>query len=99
MNPKIEDAERGVALAIEAGVDLIVGVGGGSVMDMAKLIKAFYSAPDKTKELARGELASGPRHSYDTSAHDEHWSEAAHFAVVYIGLDKYSWHRSYCLMQ
>ena len=56
MNPKIEDAERGVALAIEAGVDLIVGVGGGSVMDMAKLIKAFYTAPEKSKELAKGEL-------------------------------------------
>lgn len=57
VNPKIEDSERGVALAIEAGVDLIVGVGVGSVMDMAKLIKAFFTAPEKSKELARGELA------------------------------------------
>ena len=57
VNPKIQDAERGVALAIEAGVDLIVAVGGGSVMDMAKLIKAFYTAPKKSKELAMGKLA------------------------------------------
>ena len=56
VNPKIEDAERGVALAIETGVDLIIGIGGGSVMDMAKLIKAFYTAPEKSKELAKGEL-------------------------------------------
>jgi alcohol dehydrogenase len=92
VNPKIEDAERGVALAIEAGVDLIVGVGGGSVMDMAKLIKAFYSAPDKTKELARGELAMVdpdiPIILVPTTAGSG--SEATHFAVVYIGLDKYS---------
>ena len=56
MLTKIEDAERGVALAIEAAVDLIVAVGGGSVMDMAKLIKAFYTAPEKSKELAMGAL-------------------------------------------
>lgn len=92
VNPKIEDAERGVALAIDAGVDLIIGVGGGSVMDMAKLIKAFYSAPDKTKELARGELAMSdpgiPMILVPTTAGSG--SEATHFAVVYIGLDKYS---------
>ena len=92
VNPKIEDAERGVVLAIEAGVDLIVGVGGGSVMDMAKLIKAFYSAPDKTKELARGELVMTdpgiPMILVPTTAGSG--SEATHFAVVYIGLEKYS---------
>lgn len=92
VNPKIEDAEQAVALALEAGVDLIVGVGGGSVMDMAKLIKAFYSAPDKTKELARGELTMTdpgiPMILVPTTAGSG--SEATHFAVVYIGLDKYS---------
>ena len=92
VNPKIEDAERGVALAIEAGVDLIIGVGGGSVMDMAKLIKAFYTAPEKSKELAKGELEMTdpgiPWYWYPTTAGSG--SEATHFAVVYIGLDKYS---------
>lgn len=92
VNPKIEDAERGVALAIEAGVDLILGIGGGSVMDMAKLIKAFYSAPEKSKELAKGELPMTdpgiPMILVPTTAGSG--SEATHFAVVYIGLDKYS---------
>jgi alcohol dehydrogenase class IV len=92
VNPKIEDAERGVALAIAAGVDLIVGVGGGSVMDMAKLIKAFYSAPDKSAEIARGELVMTdpgiPMILVPTTAGSG--SEATHFAVVYIGLEKYS---------
>lgn len=92
VNPKLEDAERGVALAIEAGVDLIVGVGGGSVMDMAKLIKAFYTAPEKSKELAMGALAMTdpeiPMILVPTTAGSG--SEATHFAVVYIGLDKYS---------
>ena len=93
MNPKIEDAERGVALAIEAGVDLIVGVGGGSVMDMAKLIKAFYSAPDKIQRAShevRLEMTDPgiPMILIPTTAGSG--SEATHFAVVYIGLDKYS---------
>lgn len=92
VNPKIEDAERGVALAKDAGVDLIVGVGGGSVMDMAKLIKAFYTAPEKSKELTKGELAMTdpgiPMVLVPTTAGSG--SEATHFAVVYIGLDKYS---------
>jgi len=84
VNPKIQDAERGIALAIEAGVDLIVGVGGGSVMDMAKLIKAFYTAPEKSKELAKGELAicdSGvPMVLIPTTAGSG--SEATHFAAI-----------------
>jgi len=92
VNPKIEDAERGVALAMESGIDLIVGVGGGSVMDMAKLIKAFYTAPEKSKELAKGEIAMTdpefPMVLVPTTAGSG--SEATHFAVVYIGFDKYS---------
>ena len=99
VNPKIEDAERGVALAIEAGIDLIVGVGGGSVMDMAKLIKAFYKAPEKSKELAKGEIAmidpGIPMILIPTTAGSG--SEATHFAVVYIGLDKYSLASQYLL--
>ena len=92
VNPKIEDAERGAARAIEAGVDLIVGVGGGSVMDMAKLIKAFYTHPEKSNEIAKGEVAMtdpGIRMVLvPTTAGSG--SEATHFAVVYIGFDKYS---------
>ncbi|MDB0052934.1 phosphonoacetaldehyde reductase [Ascidiaceihabitans sp.] len=92
VNPKIEDAERGVALAKEAGVDLIIGVGGGSVMDMAKLIKAFYTASAKSEKLVKGELEMTdpgiPMILVPTTAGSG--SEATHFAVVYIGLDKYS---------
>lgn len=99
VNPKIEDAERGVALAIESGADLIVGVGGGSVMDMAKLIKAFYMAPEKSRELAMGELAMTdpeiPMILVPTTAGSG--SEATHFAVVYIGLNKYSLASKYLL--
>jgi alcohol dehydrogenase len=92
VNPKIEDAQRGVLLAKKAGVDLIIAVGGGSVIDMAKLIKAFYLTPNLSNELARGEVpVSDPKIPLivaPTTAGSG--SEATHFAVVYIGQEKYS---------
>lgn len=99
VNPKIEDAERGAALALKAGIDLIIGVGGGSVMDMAKLIKAIYRTPEKSKELAKGEISMiDPGISMiliPTTAGSG--SEATHFTVVYIGLTKYSLASKYLL--
>lgn len=35
-NPRLSHAEAGCALAIESGVDFVLGVGGGSVIDTAK---------------------------------------------------------------
>ena len=37
-NPKIEDVRQGIALMKDAEPDLVIAVGGGSVIDMAKLI-------------------------------------------------------------
>jgi alcohol dehydrogenase YqhD (iron-dependent ADH family) len=39
-NPKLSEVQRGVEAAQRAGVDCIVGLGGGSAMDAAKLIAA-----------------------------------------------------------
>jgi alcohol dehydrogenase class IV len=43
--PPIEDAYRCVAVAREKGLDLLVGLGGGSVMDVAKKAAADLSLP------------------------------------------------------
>ena len=92
VNPKIEDAQRGASLARAAGVNLIIAVGGGSVIDMAKLIKAFYSKPNLTHELVQGYVVMSdpniPLIVAPTTAGSG--SEATHFAVVYIGSEKYS---------
>ncbi len=39
-NPKMSEVARGVELGKRAGVDLVIGLGGGSPMDAAKLIAA-----------------------------------------------------------
>lgn len=41
-NPTLEGIERGVAFAAQHQVDFILGVGGGSVMDSAKLMALVY---------------------------------------------------------
>ena len=92
VNPKIDDAIRGVNFARENNIELIIAVGGGSAIDMAKLIKAFYASPNDCYELARGKLEMSdpciPLIAVPTTAGSG--SEATHFAVVNIGYDKYS---------
>ncbi|RZV43158.1 MAG: iron-containing alcohol dehydrogenase, partial [Acidimicrobiales bacterium] len=92
INPKLEDAVHGAKLAIESEIDLILAVGGGSPMDIAKLIKAFMPDVENSEKIAKGNIAvtpsSIPLITVPTTAGSG--SEATHFAVVYIGKDKYS---------
>ena len=92
VNPKFEDAERGVAFAREANIDVIMAVGGGSVIDMAKLIKAFYLNPENAQAMVKSKACLlDPKVSLivvPTTAGSG--SEATHFAVVHIGKEKYS---------
>ncbi len=92
VNPRLIDANRGVELAIENTIDLIISVGGGSVLDMGKLIKALYATPDEADNLAKGvKNVSDPNIpliAIPTTAGSG--SESTHFAVVYVGDEKYS---------
>ena len=44
-NPKEEDVLNGIKLVNNLHPDLIIGIGGGSVLDMSKLIRFYYSYP------------------------------------------------------
>lgn len=91
-NPKLNDAKRGARLINEHGIELVISVGGGSVLDMAKLIKAFSSDIENTESIAKGLSAVGnstiPIIAIPTTAGSG--SESTHFAVVYIGEEKFS---------
>lgn len=89
VNPHYKDLEKGLKLAQKFQPGAILAVGGGSVMDMAKLIR-FFSAYE-------GEVTHGPyRRTHDqipmaaipTTAGTG--SESTHFAVVYKNGIKYS---------
>jgi alcohol dehydrogenase class IV len=57
--PTVEDALAGVAAARNAGADLIIGLGGGSVIDTAKAIAALLTNPgeplDYLEVVGRGQ--------------------------------------------
>lgn len=93
-NTDAEELLDGLAIVAQFRPDYILGVGGGSVMDMAKLLCAYPSDLDRDRLLQRIDggaplterdvgLALAPTTSGSGS-------EATHFAVVYIGDTKYS---------
>ncbi|NQU98258.1 phosphonoacetaldehyde reductase [Candidatus Woesearchaeota archaeon] len=92
INPKLDDAARGVELFREKNYDVIIGIGGGTVIDMAKLIKIFAAQSgnlidyvQKKEEIeSRGKLLVAIPTTAGTG------SEATHFAVVYVDKVKYS---------
>jgi len=93
-NPDAADLRQGLAIAEEFAPDLVLGVGGGSALDMAKLLCAFRGLTDEAKlreAIRSGEAVTAREVSLvlapTTSGSG---SEATHFAVVYIGDHKYS---------
>lgn len=91
-NPKIEDIRRGVELVKQFSPDLVVAVGGGSVIDMAKLINGIAAQSVDCEAVVKGtELIREPGRplvAIPTTAGTG--SEVTHFAVAYIGHSKYS---------
>lgn len=90
-NPKVEDVERGISLFNKNNCDLIIAVGGGSVIDMAKLINIFHSEHGNLRPLIVSNTTNGsvvPFIALPTTSGTG--SEATHFAVAYVDKKKYS---------
>lgn len=91
-NPCIEDVEKAVKTFAEERCDGILAVGGGSVIDMAKLVKYFLpkSLPFEGELPMQLNEEDGklPLCVIPTTAGSG--SECTHFAVLYIGFKKYS---------
>ena len=90
-NPNILDVEKGVNFFKENNCDCILAIGGGSSIDMAKLIKFFTPKIKPFIGKFNLQLLSNeniPLIAIPTTAGTG--SEATQFAVLYVGLDKYS---------
>jgi|SRR3989344_2712862 len=92
VNPQIEDVKKGISLFRQNQCDLVIAVGGGSVIDVAKSINflaAQYEVPEDyiTKKSVAAHKPK-PFVAIPTTAGTG--SEATHFAVVYINKKKYS---------
>ena len=92
-NPKYEDVVSGVSLFLKNNFDLVVAIGGGSVIDMAKLINIFSANPqneylniinDNSLIVNKGKTLIAIPTTSGTGC------EATHFAVVYHHKVKYS---------
>lgn len=93
-NTDAGDLATGLAAMAELPPDLVLGVGGGSAMDMAKLLCAFSGVtdPDRLHAAIRaGDPVTGrqPRLVLAPTTSGS-GSEATHFAVVYLGEVKFS---------
>ena len=88
-NPRLEDALRGVEFLRAGGSDLLLAVGGGSVMDMAKLIRYGSIVPLDGGVAPPEHLTSAPP-LIAVPTTSGSGSQATHFAVMYVGHTKTS---------
>lgn len=91
-NPKLEDVERGISIFRKKKYDIVVAIGGGSVIDMAKLINILSAQNGPPIDYVRSKKIirklGKPLVAVPTTAGSG--SEATHFAAVYAGGKKYS---------
>ena len=91
-NPKYADVIRGVKLWHAHPGDMMIAIGGGSAIDMAKLIGICGTHRGQYRELLTGKIPIrdkvAPLIAIPTTAGTG--SEATHFAVVYVAEQKYS---------
>ena len=91
-NPKYTDVIRGVKFWHAHPCDMMIAIGGGSAIDMAKLIGICGTHRGQYRDLLTGNIPirdkAAPLIAIPTTAGTG--SEATHFAVVYVEKQKYS---------
>ena len=92
VNPKIEDIKDGLELFKNEKCDFVVGVGGGSVLDIAKAIALLASQQAQPEEIIKGvsKITARQIPTVMIPTTSGTGSESTQFSVVYIGKSKYS---------
>jgi alcohol dehydrogenase class IV len=88
----LADVESAVNAFCGAGCDFVIGVGGGSVMDLAKATSILVTQKNRPAECVGEQVAMSPREVglmlIPTTAGSG--SEATHFSVIYVEGTKHS---------
>lgn len=90
-NPKIDDVKKGVDLFLSDKFDMIIAIGGGTSIDIAKLIKGLSDHNNNIKSaiISNKNFKSNiPLVAIPTTSGSG--SESTHFAVVYVDGCKHS---------
>lgn len=91
VNPKLNDVNRGVKLLKNFRPNIIIAIGGGSVIDMSKLI-GILSQNSNYKDIIKSDLELKPSKipliAIPTTSGTG--SESTSFSVIYINNKKYS---------
>ncbi|MFT5468022.1 MAG: alcohol dehydrogenase class IV [Verrucomicrobiales bacterium] len=91
-NPKLPDIERGIQPCRALNPDVVIAVGGGTAIDLAKLIGALSVCQGAARDIITGrrnlDTTGPPLIAIPTTAGTG--SEATHFAVAYVDGRKYS---------
>ena len=92
VNPKIEDVREGIAVARRLECDLVIAVGGGTALDVAKSVRTLAAQQGDPLGYVTGEGSIArdgvPLIAIPTTAGSG--SEATQFAVVYVDGVKHS---------
>lgn len=92
INPKVEDVRRGIVMYEQFRPDVVVGLGGGTAIDLTKMIGRLGGQPADVSELITGGAPIVPNEIplvvIPTTSGTG--SEATHFAVVYQRGEKFS---------
>jgi len=92
VNPKVEDVGHGITIFETEQFDIVLAVGGGSSIDMAKLINFLSGRPESFENYKfKSKTSNGsvrPLIAIPTTAGSG--SEATSFAVLYANKEKFS---------
>ncbi len=91
-NPRLEDVAAGVNVFRTEQCDYVVGIGGGSVIDLAKAVSILVDQPAGPEQYLTNEAGFTPRRigSIMVPTTAGSGSESTHFSVVYINSVKHS---------
>ena len=85
-NPKLKDLINGINIFNKEKCDIVIGVGGGTVMDIAKSVSILATQKGDLEEFIKGEISLKERQissvMIPTTAGTV--SESTHFSVIYI---------------